>query len=267
MQIPDSFSELTQAAFYTAKKAGDFLKKGYSSDFQISPKAMKNDVVTDCDYAAEKLIVDMLSKQFPTHSFLCEEGGQSPHTEGSIRWIIDPLDGTVNFAHGIPLFCVSIAACLGEEILAGAIYAPMTEEMFFAEVNGGAYLNGQRLKVSSQESLFSAYVGTSLSFNLHKDPTQSIALFSRLAHFGFPIRALGSTALNLGYIAAGKLDAYWSQSGSVNSWDAAAGKLLVEEAGGKVSQCNGSIYSLEQESTILASNGKLHDELIQYLTS
>jgi myo-inositol-1(or 4)-monophosphatase len=265
MTIPNHFSSLTQAAYQAARKAGELLKKGFNTDFKVSPKKMKNDVVTQYDFASEDLIVATLSEQFPSHSFLCEESGASNNNKGPICWIIDPLDGTVNFAHHVPLFSISIAACKGEEILCGVIYAPMTDEMFVAEQYQGAYLNGQRLSVSTQKSIFASYVATSLSFNLHKDPTRSIELFSQIANLGFPMRAFGSASLDLAYVSAGKLDAYWSSGGTLNPWDVAAGKLLIDEAGGKITQCNGEPYLLTKEMSVLATNGKLHQELLQYL--
>jgi myo-inositol-1(or 4)-monophosphatase len=266
MLIPDFFSNLTRAAYHVAIDAGNLLREGYHTDFEVLPKKLKNDVVTEYDFAAERMIIAHLSKEFPSHSFLCEESGESRKIQqDSIRWVIDPLDGTVNFAHHIPLFCVSIAACKGEEILCGVIYAPITGEMFIAERQIGAYLNNKPLKVSTQNKLSSSYLATSLSFNLHENPDESIDLFCKMAHLGFPVRAFGSTALNLGYIAAGKLDGYWSTSGSLSPWDVAAGKLLIEEAGGKVTQRSGREFSLDRDTTLLASNGLLHEELVRLL--
>ncbi|MBS4168217.1 inositol monophosphatase family protein [Parachlamydia sp. AcF125] len=264
MDIPNHFSDLAHAAFHVAREAGSLLKAGYQKDFDIIPKGMKNDVVTSYDYASEQLIVTRLSDQFPTHSFLCEERGAMPHPEGSICWMIDPLDGTVNFAHHVPLFCVTIAACQENEVVCGVTYAPILEELFIAEKGKGAYLNGKRLKVSSSSSIHAAYIGTSLSFNLHTHPTHSIEVFSKIARLGSPMRAFGSTALNMCYIAAGRLDAYWSLSGAFKAWDVATGILMINEAGGTVSQANGNSYKLEGSASLLASNGKLHEELLQF---
>lgn len=266
MEIPIHFSELSQVAYQAAKQAGDLLRSGYQTDFDITPKEMKNDVVTSYDYASEHLIVSLLKEKFPTHSFLCEERGSIPHPEGSICWMIDPLDGTVNFAHHLPLFCISIAASHKHEIICGVVYAPIIQEMFVVEKNKGAYLNGKKLQTSLADSIYSAYMATSLSFNLHLNPNKSIDLFSRMAHLGSPLRALGSTALNLAYVAAGRLDAYWSVGGSISPWDVAAGKLLVEEAGGLVTQSDGSLYLMEESPSLLATNGKLHPQLLNVLT-
>lgn len=259
--IPSHFSSVASSGIEAALKAGCLLKKGFGTVYQIKPKTMKNDLVTEYDHASEQLILSFLKERFPSFSFLCEESGHTPIPDAEYCWVIDPLDGTVNFAHNFPLFCVSIALCKGDDVLCGAIYQPITDELFVVEKDKGAYLNGIPLKVSETAILDNAFVSTSLSFNLHRNPADSIARFGQIAHQGFPLRAIGSTALNLAYIAAGRLDAYWSVGGSINAWDVAAGKLMIQEAGGSVTQCNGTPYLLHDESTILATNGTLHNEL------
>lgn len=259
--LPHGLSPMTQAGVDAALKAGQLLRKGFGTDYLITPKAFKNDLVTEYDHASEELIMGLLRQQFPSFSFLCEESGHAAHPDAEYCWIVDPLDGTVNFAHNIPLFCVSIALAKDEEVIAGVIFEPITHELFIVEKGVGVYLNGKAIKVSETSLLEGAFVSTSLSFNLHKEPLNSIAKFGQMAYHGFPLRAIGSTALNLAYIAAGRFDAYWSVGGSVNAWDMAAGKLMVEEAGGRVTQCNGVPYSLYEESTILATNALLHEEV------
>lgn len=259
--IPLRYSPMIYAGIEAALLAGKLLKKGFGTTYEITPKALKNDVVTEFDHASEALIIKHLRDRYPGTSFLCEESGHDMHPDAEYCWIIDPLDGTVNFAHNIPLFCVSIALARGDDIIAGVIYEPLTDELFVVEKGVGVYLNNVPIKVSETYQLENAYLSTSLSFNLHKDPYASIAKFGQMAFQGFPLRAIGSTALNLAYIAAGRFDAYWSISGSVSAWDMAAGKLMVEEAGGVVTQCNGSPYLLFEESTLLASNGRLHEQV------
>lgn len=258
-------SQELRVCVQAAWKAGQLLKGGFGTDYAIAQKTAKNDLVTAYDHASEELITSFLRTRFPSFSFLCEERGHDARPDTDYCWIVDPLDGTVNFAHNIPVFCVSIALAKKEKILCGVIYQPNTEELFIAETGLGAYLNGKRLRVSNADKLDSAFVSTSLSFNLHKDPSVSIAKLGEMANFGFPLRAIGSTALNMAYIAAGRFDAYWSLSGSVSAWDVAAGKLMIEEAGGRVSQCDGSTYHLYKESNILATNSLLHDETIKRL--
>jgi myo-inositol-1(or 4)-monophosphatase len=260
-----AFSPMVNASIEAALQAGLLLKKGFGTTYRISPKADKNDLVTEYDHASEDLIIKHLSEQFPSFSFLCEESGHIKNPETEYCWIVDPLDGTVNFAHNIPLFCVSIALAKNNNIISGVIFEPITQELFVVEKGIGVFLNSKPIKVSQTRSLESAFVSTSLSFNLHLQPEQSIVKFGQMAKHGFPLRALGSTALNLAYIAAGRFDAYWSVGGSINTWDMAAGKLMVEEAGGKITQCDGKPYHLFEESTILATNGCLHEEASRYL--
>lgn len=256
---------MVQTIIEAALQAGKLLKSGFGTDYQISPKAMKNDIVTEYDHASEKLIQQILQDKFPSFSFLGEESGHTGSPDSEYCWIVDPLDGTVNFAHNIPLFCVSIALAKEGEVICGVIFAPITQELFVAEKGKGVYLNKSPIKVSETSLLEGAFISTSLSFNLHKDPDSSIRKFSTMAYYGFPLRAIGSTALNLAYIAAGRFDAYWSVGGAISAWDMAAGKLMVEEAGGRVTQCDGAPYHLHKESTILATNALLHREMQQYL--
>lgn len=262
--VPAHFSNEIKAAVEAALLAGKVLKEGFGSEYLISPKTLKNDVVTEFDHRSEKLLKDFMMERFPRYSLLCEESDEIRYEDSELTWIIDPLDGTINFAHNIPIFCISIALAKGEEVLCGVIFNPMTQELFIGERGAGVYLNGKKAKVSDTASLDSAFVATSLSFNLHKDPVKSMRYFSEMAYRGFPMRSMGSTALNLAYIAAGCFDAYWSVGDSAYSWDIAAGKLMVEEAGGIVTQCDGRPYSLYQESTLLVSNGLLHQEIRNY---
>lgn len=259
------FSPELLAGVRAALEAGELLKKGFGTDFSIALKEVKNDLVTAYDHASEELIISLLRTQFPNFSFLCEESGHHNFPDAEYCWVIDPLDGTVNFAHNFPMYCVSIALVKGEDVVCGVIYEPNTNELFIAEKGRGAFLNGKQIKVSETKVLDSAFVSTSLSFNLHEDPQASISKLSELAYQGFPLRAIGSTALNLAYVAAGRFDAYWSLSGSVSAWDVAAGKLMIEEAGGKVSQCDSSDYFLLRKSNILATNAILHAETVQCL--
>lgn len=256
---------MAQIACQIAFEAGELLKSGYGTEFDKASKTLPNDVVTHYDFASEHLILAQLTDKFPTHSFLSEESGETGRKDAEIKWMIDPLDGTVNFSRHVPLFCVSIAACRNDQVLCGAIYAPILAEMFAADWQKGAFFNGKPLQVSTTEVFQTTYAATSLSFNLHQNPNRSIDTFTRMAHQGFPLRALGSTALNLAYVAAGRFDAYWSIGESLNPWDTAAGVLLVEEAFGKVTACSGNPFILSQESTLLATNGKVHDAYIKHL--
>jgi myo-inositol-1(or 4)-monophosphatase len=166
------------------------------------------------------------------------------------------LDGTVNFAHGIPLFSVSIAAVADNEVLASCVFQPMTQELFWAEKGQGAYLNGNKLNVTANTSLDNAILSTGFPYNVNEDPLHCIETFSKMARKGIPLRRLGSAAIDLAYVAAGRFDAFWEVS--LQPWDFAGGKLLVEEAGGKVTQYDGKPCDLFKATTILATNGLLH---------
>lgn len=247
-------SEFLNAAIEAALQAGDLLRKGLGTSFEISSKPGRHNLVTHYDKAAEALIFSCLLKKFPNHGFIGEEQGQTK--KGDIVWIVDPLDGTVNFAHGIPIFAVSIAAVANHEVIASCIYQPMTQELFWAEKGKGSYLNGNPLHVTTNKSLDEAMLATGFPYNVHEDPLQCIETFDKLTRKAFPIRRFGSAAIDLAYVAAGRFDAYWEVS--LQPWDFAGGKLLVEEAGGKVSQYDGSPCDPFQASTILATNDLLH---------
>ncbi|MBS0615510.1 MAG: inositol monophosphatase [Verrucomicrobia bacterium] len=251
-------NELLSVAVDAAEKAGKLLRKGLGTSFQISKKSGKHNLVTEYDHASEKIIIETILKAFPSHGILAEESG--PSKTGEILWIIDPLDGTVNFAHGIPVFSVSIAATRGEEILCGVVYQPITEELFTAEKGKGAFFNGQKMQVTDTTDINAAFLATGFPYNVDQNPLHCIDTFSNMTKKGIPIRRLGSAAIDLAYVAAGRFDAYWEVS--LEPWDLAGGKLLVEEAGGKVTDYEGRPRSLRERGPILATNGRLKLELV-----
>ena len=254
-------SELLTVAIEAALQAGDLLRKGFGTSFEISSKSGRHNLVTEYDKAAEASIFDCLLGQFPTHGFIGEEQGQTK--QGDIVWIVDPLDGTVNFAHGIPLFAVSIAAALENEVLVSCVYQPMTQELFWAEKGKGSFLNGSQLHVTKTGSLEDAMLATGFPYNVDEDPLHCIETFDRMTRKGIPIRRFGSAAIDLSYVAAGRFDGYWEVS--LQPWDFAGGKLLVEEAGGKITQYDGSPCELLKAHTILATNSLLHPAMQEHL--
>jgi myo-inositol-1(or 4)-monophosphatase len=256
-------SKICQAAIGAALSAGELLKKAFGTTFEITSKPGKHNLVTECDKAAEHLIIKKLSAEFPTHGFLAEEGGQTK--TGDIMWIIDPLDGTVNFAHNIPIFSVSIAATEGMDVLCGVVFHPMTGELFVAEKGQGAFLNDRPIHVSPTPKLEQAYMTTGFPYNVDEDPLHCIETFDKLTRLGIPIRRLGSAAIDLSYVAAGRFDAYWEVS--LQPWDVAAGLLIVEEAGGRVTHYDGKRIDPRKDGTVLASNGHLHDELLHQVST
>ncbi len=215
------------------------------------------DLVTEADRASEKLIVERLSTHFPSHSILAEEGGG--HENGSqFRWYVDPLDGTTNFAHGFPMFNVTLALEQSGKLIAGVIYDPIRDEMFAAERGSGAYLNNRRISVSKNQRLEDALLATGFpSFRRHLNI--NVHFFHQVAMVTHGVRRGGSAALDLAYSACARLDGFWEFG--LKPWDMAAGVLIVEEAGGRASGMKGEQTDLHGPY-ILATNGAIHDQTI-----
>ena len=247
----NAMNALLQTAIDAAQKAGKVLKEGFGTDYTISSKSQIHDLVTEYDHKSEAIIIETIRSSFPNHQILTEESGHHA-SDGDITWIIDPLDGTVNFAHGIPIFCVSIAVKQGDAILYGVIYSPMTEEMFIAEKDQGATINGKPCKVTQQSSLPSAFLVTGFPYSVKENPGNCIEHFSHIVGMGIPIRRLGSAALDLAYVAVGRFDGFWEVA--LQPWDMAAGALLVKEAGGIIMDYSGNDIDFTKQSSIIAGN-------------
>jgi myo-inositol-1(or 4)-monophosphatase len=247
----DAMNALLQTAIDAAQKAGTVLKEGFGTDYTISSKSQIHDLVTEYDHKSEAIIIETIRSSFPDHQILTEESGHHA-SDGDITWIIDPLDGTVNFAHGIPFFCVSIAAIQGTDILCGVIYSPMTEELFTAEMGEGAFLNGHSYKVTQQTSLLHSFLVTGFPYSVKENPLHCIDHFAHIVGMGIPIRRLGSAALDLAYVAVGRFDGFWEVA--LQPWDMAAGALLVKEAGGIVIDYSGNDLNVMKSSSIIAGN-------------
>lgn len=257
-------SELAHAAKEAALAAGDLLERGFGTSFAIESKSGgRQNLVTEYDKAAEKLVMERLREKTPGCSFLAEESGSTPSTSSELLWIIDPLDGTVNFAHQIPVFSVSIAAVWKGEITAGVVYHPLLNELFIATKGEGAFLNGKKLTVSKNVSPNQAIIATGFPTNVEDDPQACIEVFVHMLHKGFPIRRLGSACLDLAYVAAGRFDAFWEVI--LQPWDIAAGRLLVEEAGGKITDYNGKSLNPVRPGPVLATNGLLHPFMLEVI--
>lgn len=248
------------SAVSAALAAGRLQRSRFATDFVVDLKGAK-DLVTELDTASEALIVGMLRQQFPDHGILAEEG-QYPPGNGHHTWIIDPIDGTTNFAHGFPWFCSSIALEQEGQLLVGVIYNPMTDELFTATAGGGAFLNGRRLKVSQRAPLAGALLGTGFPYDCATHPENNFDHFIRFQKAARGIRRAGAAALDLAYLAAGRLDGFWEVK--LKPWDVAAGTLLIQEAGGTVSSFDGSPYTVRNHR-ILASNGLIHHEMVAML--
>lgn len=262
----------TAVAINSAAKAGEWIKTKLGSYNDLQTKYSVSDLVTEVDKGSERLIRKLIGTHFPDHAFLGEEGvepGANASREALANmkdeeylWIVDPIDGTTNYVHGFPYFCVSIALAKNGEVIVGVVYDPMRDELFVAEKGKGAYVHGKPLKVSQEQTLEQSLVATGFP----ADTTYALPLNMKTVVHLAPkvrnIRSAGSAALHMAYVAAGRLSGFWEMN--LNSWDLAAGALLIQESGGKVSDMNGQPYHLEVRD-IVASNGQIHDELISQL--
>jgi myo-inositol-1(or 4)-monophosphatase len=240
-----------------ALAGGEILDGYFGGEFRISFKGALN-LVTEADLASEKEVVRILKRRFPGAAILAEEGGEESG-DSAFRFIIDPLDGTTNFAHGYPVFAVSIACEEGASVTAGAVYDPVRRELFTAARGKGAFLNGRRLGVSATTKLGEALLVTGFPYDLKEDLTHNLRLFNRFMGASRAIRRDGSAALDLCYVAAGRFDGFWEEK--LGPWDTAAGALIVEEAGGRVSSLSGEAFHY-REGAIVASNTALHDQMV-----
>ncbi|GAC1393715.1 MAG: inositol monophosphatase family protein [Vulcanimicrobiaceae bacterium] len=241
-------------AIEVAQEAGALLMGFLHGPLQIGQKLHRADLVTDADRAAEQLIFQRLRADFPQSTFIGEEGGVHAGTSDE-RWYVDPLDGTTNFAHGYPMFCVSIGYERAGELIAGVIYAPFYEELYVAQKGGGATLNGKVLRISGNERVADALVCT--GFN-PSDFARNGPYFAAMSGHAQAVRRDGSAALDLAAVAAGRFDAFWEFD--LHSWDVAAGVVVITEAGGTVSAIDGSPFVVDAGS-VLASNGRIHEEM------
>lgn len=263
MQSIEEIAALSFTAQEAALLAGDYLSSGFGQALTVDTKASPTDFVTEYDRGAEERILSLIMSRHPDSGFIAEESGLSIKDRDGLIWIIDPLDGTTNFVQQIPLFATSIAATYRGEVLAAAIYIPPFKELFVAMKGQGAYLNGKRIHVSKQDDLHRAIFATGFPYDLGKAPQERIRPINRLLISGARIRDTGSAVLNIAYVAAGRLDAWFMEAPS--PWDVAAGLLLVQEAKGVVTHMDGSPYSLLSPVSALASNRILHKPLLEVL--
>jgi len=257
-----AYNDYLQEAVVAARIAGSYQKSRFASSLRIEMKGDK-DLVTEVDKESERLIVAHLHSRFPDHDIVAEEGDY-PQGGSPCRWIIDPVDGTTNYAHGYPWFCSSIGLELSGELVAGVIFNPVYDELFTATKGGGAYLNGNRLSVSASAPLKNSLLGTGFPYDCATDPDNNFANFIAFQKRARGIRRAGAAALDLAYVAAGRLDGFWELK--LKAWDVAAGVLLVREAGGMVTSFDGSPYDLFA-GEFVASNGLIHEEMVAMLAS
>ena len=247
-----------------ADKAARRLKRDFGEveNLQVSRKGPA-DFVSAADLRAEKILREELGRARPGYGFLMEESGKKAASDPSGRcWVVDPLDGTTNFLHGLPHFAVSIALQEGSEILAGVVYDPIKEDLFYAEKGGGAFLNDRRMRVSSRRALDSALIATGLPFKGRDQDSGLSAELAAVMTETAGVRRWGAAALDLAYVAAGRYDGFWERG--LQAWDVAAGLLLVREAGGFVTDIGGGTFTFESEE-VLATNDNLHQPLVRLL--
>ena len=257
-----NFSDYTLFAIDLVKMASEILIKGFYSYYKVYSKTGIHNLVTEYDLKSEKAIIAAIEDKYPKGSILSEEAGTIAK-ENEMQWIIDPLDGTVNYAHHIPFFSVNIALLINNEITCGVTYGPITDELFVAEKGKGAFLNGNKIEVSSTREIEKAFLATGFPYNLNKNPEKCIDRFIDIIKIGTPIRRLGSAALDLAYLAAGRFDGYWETN--LGPWDCAPGILLIQEAKGKITDWKGSSFKLSSYNTIVGTNNKIHQQLINFL--
>ena len=250
---------LKQTLIEATLAGAKILQKYFNGQFSISSKTGVNDLVTQADKEAEEVIIQTIRQRFPEHYILSEEAG-ALESSSNTKWIIDPIDGTVNFAHGIPICCVSIGLEQDGEMIMGAVYNPLMNEFFFAEKGWGASLNDKKINVSAKEELGRSCLVTGFPYSYLDMPNGPLQVFEKLIRQGIPVRRLGSAALDLCWVAAGRFDGFYEHN--LKAWDSSAGFLIVQEAGGTVTDFKGDKYSPYQPS-IVATNRKIHEELLQ----
>ena len=261
-RIDPELRDVHELAVELARRAGEIQLNRYETKLQVYTKSASIDLVTEVDRECEELIVSGIQVHRPGDAILAEEGGGDDHGRGDWRWVIDPLDGTTNYAHGFPRFCVSIGVERMGERSVGVVYDPLLDELFYTVRGAGAWLGKRRLGASTERELGQALVATGFAYDVHQSEQDNLARFARVLKAARGIRRDGSAALDLCYVAAGRLDAYWEFK--LQAWDVAAGILMVEEAGGRVTNADGG-PAPSSGAEVVASNGLLHDAILAHM--
>jgi myo-inositol-1(or 4)-monophosphatase len=248
-------------AIQTAREAGAIIQDFAMRRFEITHKGRIN-IVTEADLAAEKHIKEMITAKFPDHQILAEESGASAHTTGDYRWIIDPLDGTTNFAHGLPCYAVSIGLEYKGEIILGVVFDCSRNELFAAERGSGATMNGEKINVSSIDQLEQSLLVTGFPYDVRERMNFYTPAWEAFLSHSQGVRRLGSAALDMCYVASGRFEGFWEWG--LHAWDAAAAQLIVEEAGGKITKTDGSTFDLFVPD-VLCSNALVHEQMISVI--
>lgn len=244
-----------------AKEAGEIIRDGFGKNFSIEFKTNESNLLTEIDKKSEKIIKEFIIKEYPTHSILAEESGET-NKVSEYKWVVDPLDGTTNFAHGLPIFAVSIGLQKNNQTIAGVVYDVMQDFCYSAELGSGSYCNNTKLSVSKTELLQRSLLVTGFPYNIYDNPDNAFELFIEFLKSSRGMRRLGSAAIDFCYIAKGVFDGYWEVN--LQPWDICAGKLIVEEAGGIVSGFKGEKININSKR-ILTSNGLIHNSMIEII--
>jgi myo-inositol-1(or 4)-monophosphatase len=242
-------------------RAGDAMLASFGTDVGIANKGAI-DLVTDVDMAIEREFRRRIAERFPDHSVLGEEMGGSATAPAGPCWVFDPIDGTTNFAHGLPIFCSSLALEVGGEALVAAVYDPTRRELFTAERGGGAFLNGKPMHVSSAGTLLESVLVTGFPYDVHSRVAEIVGLFGEFVGRARAVRRLGSAAIDLCYVAAGRMDGFWERD--LKPWDIAGGALLVTEAGGTITNFRGEPFH-SRGADVVASNGRIHPAMLEII--
>lgn len=252
---------MIEALIKIAKEAGEVVKEGFAGNFDIEYKTNKSNLVTTIDKKSEKVIKDFIRREFPSHSILAEEGG-ALNPGGEYLWVIDPIDGTTNFAHRLPLFSISIGVQKNGKTIAGVVNNIMQNDIYTASIGEGAYKNGKRIKVSSIDKLQTSLLVTGFPYDINENPYNALEIFTEMVKASQGMRRLGSASIDFCLLAEGIFEGFWEVH--LHPWDICAGQLIVEEAGGKLTDFRGqpaSIYSKQ----ILCSNGLVHEEMLKII--
>ncbi len=250
-------------AIRAAREAGAILQEYAARGFQITHKG-RIDLVTEADLASERHIKQLITSHYPTHYILAEESGVSSHSDltGDYCWIIDPLDGTTNYSHGFPCYAVSIGLESRGEMVIGVIYDPTRDELFAAEHGAGATLNGEKIQVSDVDHLERSLVVSGFPYDVRERMEEYLPAWRMFLERAQGVRRLGAAAIDMCAVAIGRMDGFWEHG--LNPWDTAAGWILVEEAGGRVTKMDGSPFD-NYSSSLLCTNGKIHEEMLAVL--
>ena len=259
--MDETYDDLKDVLLTATHEAGKIISRYFNGAFKIDHKDGINNLVTEVDKLSEDRIIEVIRAVFPAHTIISEEVGELIK-KSDYQWIIDPIDGTVNFAHGIPICCVSIGLMHKNEILMGAVYNPVLNELFFAEKGKGATLNGTPIRVSVKTDFNTACLVTGFPYKWPDTTEHPIKVFERMVLEGLPVRRLGSAAIDLCWVACGRFDGFWEYN--LNAWDVAAGYLVLQEAGGKITDFDGAEYNVFEKET-LATNGLIHEDMLRMI--